>query len=98
VVALDPYLYVANQGSSNVSVFTVTPVTGVLTQITSSPFSAGVAPLFAVLDPDNLFLYIGSQSANTITALSIDTSTGALTATSQSAPTGVSPSSMSVAK
>ena len=98
VVALDTYLYVANQGSSNVSVFTVTPVTGVLTQITSSPFSAGTAPLFAVLDPDNLFLYIGSQSANTITALSIDTSTGALTATSQSAPTGVSPSSMSVAK
>ncbi|MGA8492253.1 MAG: beta-propeller fold lactonase family protein [Terriglobales bacterium] len=98
VVALDPYLYVANQGSSNVSVFTVTPNTGVLTQITSSPFSAGTAPLFAVLDPDNLFLYIGSQSANTITALSIDTSTGALTETSQAATTGVSPSSMSVTK
>src|SRR5580704_13536861 len=45
LAVLDPYLYVGNQGSSNVSVFTVTPVTGVLTQITSSPFSAGVAPL-----------------------------------------------------
>jgi 6-phosphogluconolactonase len=98
VVALDPYLYVGNLGSSNISVFTVTPVTGVLTEITSSPFSAGTAPLFEVLDPDNLFLYVGSQTANSITALSIDTTTGALTATSQSATTEASPSSMSVAK
>ena len=98
VVALDPYLYVGNQGSTNVSAFTVTPVTGVLTEITSSPFSVGIAPLFEVLDPDNLFLYVGSQSANSITALSIDTSTGALAETSQSAATGVSPSSMGVAK
>lgn len=98
VVALDPYLYVANQGSTNISVFTVTPVTGVLTQVTSSPFSVGIAPLFEVLDPDNLFLYVGSQSANSITALAIDTSTGALTTTSQPAETGVSPSSMGVTK
>jgi 6-phosphogluconolactonase len=98
LAVLDPYLYVGNQGSSNVSVFTVTPVTGVLTQITSSPFSAGVAPLFAVLDPDNLFLYVGSQTSNSITALSIDTSTGGLTSSSESAPTSVSPAAMSVAK
>src|SRR5580698_3670456 len=98
VVALDTYLYVGNQGSTNVSAFTVTPVTGVLTEITSSPFSVGIAPLFEVLDPDNLFLYVGSQSANSITALSIDTSTGALAETSQSAATGVSPSSMGVTK
>jgi len=98
VVALDPYLYVANLGTSNISVFTVTPVTGVLTQITSSPFSAGTAPLFAVLDPDNQFLYVGSQTADSITALSIDTSTGALAATSQSAVTGTSPSSMGITK
>jgi 6-phosphogluconolactonase (cycloisomerase 2 family) len=98
VVALDTYLYVGNQGSTNISAFTVTPVTGVLTEITSSPFSVGIAPLFEVLDPDNLFLYVGSQSANSITALSIDTSTGALAETSQSAATGVSPSSMGVTK
>jgi 6-phosphogluconolactonase len=98
VAALDPYLYVANLGSSNISVFTVTPGTGVLTEITSSPFNAGTAPLFEVLDPDHLFLYIGSQTAESVTALSVDPSTGSLTATSQSATTGVAPSSMSVAK
>jgi 6-phosphogluconolactonase (cycloisomerase 2 family) len=98
VVVLGQYLYVANLGSSNISVFSVAPTTGVLTQITSSPFSAGSAPLFEVIDPNNLFLYVGSQSADTISALSIDTSTGALTTTSESAPTGVSPSSMAVSK
>jgi 6-phosphogluconolactonase (cycloisomerase 2 family) len=98
VVVLGPYLYVANLGSSNISVFSVTPTTGVLTQITDSPFAGVTAPLFEVLDPNNLFLYVGSQSAKTISAFSIDTSTGALSATSQSASTVVSPSSMSVSK
>jgi 6-phosphogluconolactonase len=98
VAVLGQYLYVANLGSSNISVFSVAPATGVLTQITSSPFSAGGAPLFEVIDPDGKFLYTGSQSAMTISVLSIDSSTGVLTTTSQSASTGVAPSSMSVTK
>jgi 6-phosphogluconolactonase (cycloisomerase 2 family) len=98
VVALDPYLYVTNLGSSNISEFTVTPTTGVLTQITDSPVAAGTAPLFAVIDPNNLFLYVGSQTAKSITAFVIDTATGALTSTSQAAVTNTSPSSMSVSK
>ena len=98
VVALDPYLYVSNLGSSNISVFTVAATTGVLTQITGSPFTAGTAPLFMVLDPNNLFIYVGSQTARSISAFSINTSTGALLSTSQSALTSASPSSMSVSK
>ncbi|HXM23963.1 MAG TPA: beta-propeller fold lactonase family protein [Terriglobales bacterium] len=98
VAVLGQYLYVANLVSSNISVFSVAPTTGVLTQITNSPFSAGGAPLFEVIDPNGKFLYTGSQSANTISVLSIAASTGALTTTSQSALTGVAPSSMSVTK
>jgi 6-phosphogluconolactonase len=98
VAVLGQYLYVANLGSSNISVFSVAPTTGVLTQITNSPFSAGGAPLFEVIDPNGKFLYTGSQSANAISVLSIAASTGALTTTSQSASTGVAPSSMSVSK
>jgi 6-phosphogluconolactonase (cycloisomerase 2 family) len=98
VAVLGQYLYVANQGSSNISVFTVAPTTGVLTQITNSPFSAGGAPSFELIDPSGLFLYTGSQTGNVISALSIDVSTGDLTATSGSATTGSAPSSMSVSK
>jgi len=79
-------------------VFTVAPTTGVLTQITNSPFSAGGAPSFELIDPSGLFLYTGSQTGNVISALSIDVSTGDLTATSGSATTGSAPSSMSVSK
>jgi 6-phosphogluconolactonase (cycloisomerase 2 family) len=98
LAVLGQYLYVANLGSSNISVFSVAPATGVLTQVTNSPFSAGGAPLFELIDPDGKFLYIGSQSSKTISVMSIDASTGALTATSQSATTGVAPSSISVTK
>jgi 6-phosphogluconolactonase len=91
------YVYVANLGSSNISVFSVN-ATGVLTQITNSPFVAGGAPLFVAIDPDGKFLYTGSQSGNSISVMSITSSTGALTTTSQSASTGVGPSSMSVTK
>jgi 6-phosphogluconolactonase len=98
VVVLGQFLYVANLGSSNISVFSVAPTTGILTAVTNSPFAAGTAPLFEVIDPDNLFLYVGSEKQDTITALSINTTTGALAVTSQTTSTGVSPSSMSVTK
>ncbi len=98
VAVLGQFLFVANLGSSNISVFSVAPGTGVLTQVTSSPFSAGTAPLFEVIDPNNLFLYVGSQTAKSITALTIDTTTGALAVTTQSTPTTTAPSSMSVSK
>ncbi len=98
VVALGQYLYVANFGTSNISVFTVTPVTGVLTQITSSPFTAGSAPLFEVIDPNGKFMYVGSQTAKTISAFSIDATTGAVTETGEITTTEFPPVSMSVAQ
>jgi 6-phosphogluconolactonase (cycloisomerase 2 family) len=98
VAVLGQYLYVANLGSSNISVFTVTPVTGVLTQITSSPFTAGSAPLFEVIDPNGKFMYVGSQTAKTISAFSIDATTGAVTETGETTTTEFPPVSMSVAQ
>jgi len=98
VAVLGKYLYVANLGSSNISVFSVNATTGVLTQTANSPFSAGGAPSFEVIDPNGKFLYTGSQSTTSISVMSIDSTTGALTTTSQSASIGVAPSSMSVTK
>jgi 6-phosphogluconolactonase len=96
LVVLGQFLYVANLGSSNISVFSVAPITGVLTQVSGSPFSTNGDPLFEVIDPNHLFLYTGSQTALTISALSINITTGVLTTTSESASTGFAPSSMSV--
>jgi len=98
VAVLGQYLYVANLGSSNISVFAVAPTTGVLTQITSSPFTAGSAPLFEVIDPNGKFLYVGSQTAKTISGLSIDATTGAVTETGETTTTDFPPVSMSVAQ
>jgi len=98
VAVLGQYLYVANFGSSNISVFTVTPFTGILTQITSSPFTAGNAPLFEVIDPNGKFLYTGSLTAKMLSAFSIDATTGAVTETGETTTTDFPPVSMSVAK
>lgn len=98
VAVLGNYLFVANQGSTNISVFSVDSTTGVLTQVTGSPFTAGGAPLFELIDPNGKFLYTGSQSSNSISVLSINSSTGVLTTTTESASTTVAPSSMSVTK
>jgi len=98
LVVLGQFLYVANLGTANISVFSVAPTTGVLTQVTGSPFGTTGAPLFEVIDPNHLFLYTGSQSGMNISAQSITISTGVLTTTSESASTGVAPSSMAVTK
>jgi hypothetical protein len=47
-VAVDPsgkFAYVANDGSNNVSAYTIDSTTGALTQLSNSPFPAGSSPL-----------------------------------------------------
>src|SRR5262249_26786687 len=86
-IAIDPsgaFLYVANQGSNNISEFTITAATGELTTITGSPISAGTAPVFAFTEPTGQFLYIGNQTSKNVSGYSYDTSTGKLTAISGS--------------
>jgi 6-phosphogluconolactonase (cycloisomerase 2 family) len=98
VAVLGQYLYVANLGSTNISAFSVAPTTGVLTQITDSPFAAGGAPLFEVIDPNGKFLYTVSQTGKNISALSITATTGALGTASQTATTQFAPAGMTVSK
>jgi 6-phosphogluconolactonase len=98
VAVLGQYLYVANLGSTNISAFSVAPTTGVLTQITDSPFAAGGAPLFEVIDPNDKFLYTVSQTGKNISALSITATTGALGTASQTATTQFAPAGMTVSK
>jgi 6-phosphogluconolactonase len=89
-LAMDPggkFLFVANQGSNNVSVFSIGSA-GSLTEVAGSPFATGTAPLppsnalpvpAGVAVSSGNFVYVSNQGQNTISAFSLDTNSGALT-------------------
>jgi 6-phosphogluconolactonase (cycloisomerase 2 family) len=100
-IAIDPtgaFLYVANQGSNNVSAFTITSGTGQLTQINSgTPYSAGTSPVFILAEPAGKVLYVGNQGSTNISGYTYDSTTGALTEISGSPFTvGSAPGSMTL--
>ncbi len=71
-------------GSGSLSGFSVDPVTGGLTPLSASPFSAGTAPDWVAIDPLGRFLYAGTWAAasgnNLLYAFSVDQASGNLTA------------------
>ncbi len=65
---LDPkgqYLYVANQGSNNVAVYSISPTTGLPNALTTSTsafaFTTIGSPSFLVEDPNGNYLFVGNQ-------------------------------------
>ena len=82
-VAVDPtgrFAYVANDGSNNVSAFTIDGVTGALAEIAGSPFSTrGAFPESVAVDSTGRFAYVASEFHSNVTAYTIDGTTGALT-------------------
>ena len=106
-MAVDPsgrFAYVANEGSNDVSAYTINSSTGALTAISCSTCSTGTAPTVTV-DPSGQFVYVtnigsGSPPTPSISAYTINTSTGVLTAISGSPfPAGgahTSPTSVTV--
>jgi 6-phosphogluconolactonase len=90
-------LYVSND--QGVIAFSITPVTGVLTQVNRSPFPPGTASGGIVISPDGKFLYQAVNTygngfgifdtANMIDFFSLDLGTGAATSVgSVTTPTG----------
>jgi 6-phosphogluconolactonase (cycloisomerase 2 family) len=72
---IDPsnsFLYVPNNGDNTVSVFSIAPATGLLTELATSPFSAGVGgdPIMAAITPSNKFLYV-TNGDGTISGITI---------------------------
>jgi 6-phosphogluconolactonase (cycloisomerase 2 family) len=87
VVALSPddsELFVSNQGSASVTVFTVAPG-GALTLVPGSPFTSGVGLVPAGLAPNQAgtFLYSANFTGSTVSSLAIGTG-GSLTGVSGS--------------
>ncbi len=97
-VAVDPtgrFVYVANQGSNNMSAYTIDPSLGTLIPIPGSPFSVGNAPISVTVDLSGNFLYVVNQQDNTVSAFSINQTAGVLTPVAGSPfATGTSPVSI----
>ena len=97
-VAADPggkFLFVANQGSNNISAFSIGSG-GALTAVSGSPFTAGTAPTFLIVNHNGDHLYVADRDSGDLAEFSISGS-GSLAAASDSPITlGISPAWIAV--
>ena len=74
------FLYVANQGSNNVSAFKINA--GALIEISGSPYAVVTTgtpqPIFLTLDVSNKFLYVANLGTSSISAFGIKSADGTL--------------------
>ncbi|MBZ5707293.1 MAG: lactonase family protein [Acidobacteriia bacterium] len=111
ILALDPtslavdsggkFLFVANQGSDNISIFSISGTT--LTEVAGSPFPTDPDPAGIAVAPSNNFVYVSNSINGTVSAYTFDSTTGALAAipgspytTTGTAP-GIAPAGLAVA-
>src|SRR5215831_6274909 len=86
----NPFLFVANQGSVDISAFTIDPKNGNLGAVQGSPFVVGVSPNSMAISPKGNVLYVANAGLSTVNALNIDAS-GKLSAPSLVASGGMTP-------
>jgi len=95
--ATGKYLYAANSGQNNVSLYTIS--SGALTEVTPR-VNTGTSPTLLAIDSAGGFLYVGNSGSFDISVLSINASTGILTAVPQlsgaTAPIGLTPINMAL--
>jgi 6-phosphogluconolactonase (cycloisomerase 2 family) len=87
------FLFAAIPTSSNIVAYREDPNSGVLTQLSGSPISAGQGVEALVLHPSGKFLYAANSGSNNISLYTIS-STGGLTEVTPRATTGTSPTLM----
>ncbi len=88
------YLYVANQGSPNITGYLIDSTSGGISLMTTSPFVTGAQPGAIAIDPPGKYLFVGTQkSPFTLQSFSLNTSSGALTSVNRypipNAPTSI---------
>lgn len=90
------FVFVANQGSADVSGFQVTAATGALTSLGTATATNGAAPVQLIMAPSGLFLYSLNTTAKTISQFSINAATGALSLVSSTTAVGNGPVRMTI--
>jgi 6-phosphogluconolactonase (cycloisomerase 2 family) len=76
------FLVAANQGSNNISAYTINTSSGSLSPVSGSPFATGTAPVFVTVDFTNNFVYVGDSTSNDLTVFALKS--GSLSAVSGS--------------
>jgi lactonase family protein with 7-bladed beta-propeller len=85
------FVYVANEGGGDISLFTIDSGSGALTE-SSSRTTAGTNPSALVMDSGGNFLFAANNGSNDVSVYSIDSTNGALTSVAGSLfPAGVKP-------
>lgn len=93
---LTSFAFVSNSASGTISVFAVN-ANGGLTAVSGSPFTAGAGSEFMAFDSVHKLLFVSNQTANSLSAFSVDTTSGMLTAVSGSPfATGARPTAVTV--
>ena len=67
------FLFTANQGSNNVSTFSIDS-SGALMKLTDTLVSPGAAPSYVTTDASGSLLFVANRDSNSISVLSIDSS------------------------
>ncbi len=90
-----PFVYVANQGSNNISAYRADAESGGLSLI--GTFPVGVQPRGIGVDPSGQFLFVANQGSGDVSAFRIVPTTGALTSIPGSPfPAGPAPNGVRV--
>jgi 6-phosphogluconolactonase len=101
-LAMDPaggYLYVANIGSFNISVFSIDSSNGALTQVPNSPFGIGLQPANMQVTPSGNYLYVtatGGQVGTDGSIVAFSASAGVLTNLGTVSSAGSNPNGLAV--
>ena len=81
-MAVDPggkFLYVANRLSDSISAYAIDARTGVLSEMSGSPFATGGGPYSISTDISGKFVYVTNGLSDDVSAYTMNASTGALT-------------------
>jgi 6-phosphogluconolactonase (cycloisomerase 2 family) len=84
------FVYVANQGSNNVSLLTLNSTTGALTFVSNQTI-VGTGVAWVAMDPMGKNLYVTATASTNLTVFSINSQTGALIQMGAPLTTGTSP-------
>src|SRR5258708_23109052 len=66
------FAYAANNGSNNVSAFSVTPSSAALTTVSGSPYAAGTSPTAIAADPAGKFVYVANIGSTNVSTYASD--------------------------
>jgi 6-phosphogluconolactonase (cycloisomerase 2 family) len=89
------FVFVANQASDSISVFSVDSGTGLLTEVTGSPFATAAGPSGLAIVSNSLF--VANQGAGAVSVYTFDQTSGSLTQVSGSPiAAGTSPTALDV--